>query len=33
MELREEYEKQQEYRKWLEIIELLPIEDNQILLI
>lgn len=31
MELREEYEKQQEYRKWLEIIELLPIGDNQVI--
>lgn len=30
MDLREEYEKQQKYRKWLEILELLPIENNHI---
>ena len=31
MELREEYEKQQKYRSWLEILELLPIDNNQII--
>ena len=31
MDLREEYEKQQKYRKWLEILELLPIENNHII--
>lgn len=31
MELRDEYEKQQKYRKWMEILELLPIENNQII--
>lgn len=30
MDLREEYEKQQKYRKWLKILELLPIENNHI---